>query len=135
MADLLNVSLTGMAAFQRALEVTSHNIANANTPGYSRQVAEFGTREGQGTGNGYIGSGTQITTVKRIYDAMLGVQMQTSTTALARYEAISGLAGRVDSLLADPNTGLNDGLQSFFNAVQDLANDPASIPTRRSSRS
>ncbi len=131
MADLLNVSLTGMAAFQRALEVTSHNIANANTPGYSRQVAEFGTREGQGTGNGYIGSGTQITTVKRIYDAMLGVQMQTSTTALARYEAISGLAGRVDSLLADPNTGLNDGLQSFFNAVQDLANDPASIPTRQ----
>ena len=46
MPDLLNTSLTGMLAFQRALEVTGHNIANANTPGYSRQVAEFATRIG-----------------------------------------------------------------------------------------
>jgi flagellar hook-associated protein 1 FlgK len=131
MPNLLNTSLTGMAAFQRALEVTSHNIANANTPGYSRQVAEFSTREGQGTGNGFIGSGTQISTIKRIYDAMLGTQLQVATTGLSRFEALEGLAGRMDSLLADPNTGLNDGLQSFFNAVQDLANDPSSLPTRQ----
>ena len=131
MADLLNVSLTGMRAFQRALEVTSHNIANANTPGYSRQRAEFTTREGQGTGNGFIGSGTQVSTIKRIYDQILGEQLRASTTSLARFDTIAGLAGRVDSLLADPNTGLNDGLQSFFNAVQDLANDPASVPTRQ----
>lgn len=131
MADLLNVSLTGMRAFQRALEVTSHNIANANTPGYSRQVAEFSTREGQGTGSGFVGSGTQISTVKRIYDSMLGAQLQSATTGLARFETYVGLAERIDSLLADPGTGLNAGLQSFFNAVQDLANDPASIPTRQ----
>lgn len=131
MADLLNTSLTGMRAFQRALEVTSHNIANANTPGYSRQVAEFTTREGFGTGNGYVGSGTQISTVKRIYDAMLGDQLRISTTGLTRFQTIEGLAGRMDSLLADPDTGLNNGLQSFFNAVQDLANDPSSIPTRQ----
>lgn len=131
MADLLNVSLTGMRAFQRALEVTSHNIANANTPGYSRQVAEFSTREGQGTGSGFVGSGTQISTVKRIYDSMLGQQLQSATTGLARFETFVGLAERIDSLLADPGTGLNAGLQSFFNAVQDLANDPASIPTRQ----
>ncbi|MEM8816849.1 MAG: flagellar hook-associated protein FlgK [Pseudomonadota bacterium] len=131
MADILNTSLTGMRAFQRALEVTSHNIANANTPGYSRQVAEFTTREGQGSGNGFVGTGTQITTIKRIYDAILGEQLQGSTTGLARFQTLAGLSGRVDSLLADPNTGLNDGLQSFFNAVQDLANDPASVPTRQ----
>ncbi len=131
MPDLLNTSLTGMRAFQRALEVTSHNIANANTPGYSRQVAEFTTREGQGSGNGFVGSGTQISTVKRIYDAMLGDQLRIATTGLTRFQTIAGLAGRMDSLLADPNTGLNDGLQSFFNSVQDLANDPSSIPTRQ----
>ncbi len=131
MPDLLNVSLTGMRAFQRALEVTSHNIANANTPGYSRQVAEFSTREGQGTGSGFVGSGTQISTVKRIYDSMLGQQLQSATTGLARFDTFVGLAERIDSLLADPGTGLNAGLQSFFNAVQDLANDPASIPTRQ----
>lgn len=131
MPDLLNTSLTGMLAFQRALQVTSHNIANANTPGYSRQVAEFSPRIGTGTGNAYIGGGTQISTIKRIYDTLLGEQLQTSTTGQARFSALNTLAGRIDTLLADPDTGLTTGLQSFFNAAQDLSNDPASIPTRQ----
>ena len=131
MPDLLNTSLTGMLAFQRALNVTSNNIANANTPGYSRQVAEFSTRIGSGGGNSYVGGGTQISSIKRIYDVMLGEQLRTSTTGEVRFSTLNSLAGRIDTLLADPNTGLNTGLQSFFNAVQDLANDPASIPTRQ----
>ena len=131
MPDLLNTSLTGLLAFQRALQVTSHNIANANTPGYSRQVPEFSTRVGSGAGNTYVGGGTQIATIRRIYDSLLGEQLQTSTTSQARFSALDSLAGRIDSLLADADTGLNTGLQSLFNAVQDVSNDPASIPTRQ----
>jgi len=131
MADLLNTSLTGMLAFQRAMEMTGHNIANANTPGYSRQVAEFSTRVGQGSGNGFIGSGTQITTIKRIYDTMLGEQLRTSTTSHARFSMLNSLASRIDGMLADPKTGVSSGMQSFFSSVQDLANDPSSIPARQ----
>lgn len=131
MPDILNTSLTGMLAFQRALNVTSNNIANANTPGYSRQVAEFSARIGAGAGNTYIGGGTQISSIKRIYDNMLGEQLRTATTGEVRFSTLNSLAGRIDTLLADPNTGLNTGLQSFFDAVQDLANDPASTPTRQ----
>ncbi len=131
MPDLLNTSLTGMLAFQRALQVTSHNIANANTPGYSRQVAEFSTRIGSGGGNTYVGGGTQISQIRRMYDSLLGGQLQTATTSQARFSALNDLAGRIDSLLADADTGLNDGLQALFNAVQDVSNDPASIPTRQ----
>lgn len=131
MPDLLNTSLTGMIAFQRALNVTSNNIANANTPGYSRQIAEFTTRIGSGAGNAYVGGGTQVSNIRRIYDQMLGEQLRTSTTGHMRFSTLSTLAGRIDTLLADPNTGLNTSLQSFFNGVQDLANDPASIPTRQ----
>ena len=131
MPNLLSTSLSGMLAFQRAIEMTGHNIANANTPGYSRQVAEFTTRDGQNMGNGYIGGGTQITTVKRIYDQMLGEQLRTSTTGQSRFSVLDSLATRIDNLLADPDTGLNTGLQNFFNSVQDLANDPASIPARQ----
>jgi len=120
-----------MLAFQRALDVTGHNIANANTPGYTRQVAEFATRVGQGNGNGYVGAGTKITTIKRVYDALLVSQLRTSVTGQSRFNTLGSLAGRVDSLLADSDTGLNTGLQSFFNTAQDLANDPASIPTRQ----
>jgi flagellar hook-associated protein 1 FlgK len=131
MPDLLNTSLTGMIAFQRALEVTGHNIANANTPGYSRQVAEFSSRIGSGSGNLYIGGGTQISTVKRIFDAMQVSQLRTSTTSYTRFAALNELAGRMDTLLADANTGLNTSLQSFFNGLQDVSNDPSSIPTRQ----
>lgn len=131
MPDLLGTSLSGMLAFQRAMEMTGHNIANANTPGYSRQVAEFSTRVGQGSGNGFIGSGTQITTIKRVYDEMLGEQLQASTASFARFDALDSLSSRVDQMLADADTGLSSGMASFFNSIQDLANDPSSIPARQ----
>ena len=131
MPDLLNTSLTGMIAFQRALEVTSHNIANANTPGYSRQIADLTTRIGSGAGNLYIGGGVQVSSIRRAYDQLQGVQLQTSTTSFTRFAAIDELAGRMDTLLADADTGLNSSLQSFFNGLQDVANNPSSIPTRQ----
>ena len=131
MADILNTSLTGMLAFQRALSVTSHNIANANTPGYSRQVTDFSARIGSGSGVGYIGAGVQVSQIERMYDALQTEQLRESSTAYARFNILGSLSGRIDTLLADPNTGLNASLQSYFNSVQDLANDPASIPARQ----
>ena len=131
MPDILNTSLTGMLAFQRAIDVTGHNIANANTPGYTRQVADFRARIGQGADDVYVGGGVKIGSVRRIYDALLGEQLQSATTGEQRFRALNELASRIDGLLADPTTGLNTGLQSFFNGVQDLANDPASIPGRQ----
>tara|TARA_R110002049_G_scaffold54526_11_gene151759 strand:+ start:2992 stop:4878 length:1887 start_codon:yes stop_codon:yes gene_type:complete len=131
MPSILNTSLTGMLAFQRGLAVTSHNIANANTPGYSRQVVEYSSRLGTGIGNSYIGGGTQVASVSRVYDSILGEQLQSTTTAQARFSTLDDLASRVDSLLANSNTGLSGGLEKFFGAVQDVANDPASIPARQ----
>lgn len=131
MPSILNTSLTGMLAFQRALAVTSHNISNANTPGYSRQVVEFSSRPGAGVGNGYIGGGTQVSSVKRMYDELLGQNLQSSTTGQARFGTLEELSSRLDRLLADPDTGLSSSLQAFFGAVQDVTNDPASIPARQ----
>jgi len=131
MPDILRTSLSGMQAFQRAMEVTANNISNVNTPGYSRQIAEFTSRPGVDASSGFIGSGTQISSIKRIYDVMLGEQLRTATTGFSRFSALNTLSSRLDSLLADPNTGLNSGLQSFFGSVQDVANDPGSIPARQ----
>lgn len=131
MPDALNISLTGMRAFQRGLQVTSHNIANANTPGYNRQVADFTARAGGGQGNTYLGGGTQVATIRRVYDSLQVDQLRSSMTGFARFDTLNTLSSRIDTLLADPDTGLNTGLQSFFNAVQDVASDPASISTRQ----
>ena len=113
MPDILNTSLTGMLAFQRALQVTSHNIANANTPGYSRQVAEFSTRPGSAAGNLFLGGGTQISNIRRIYDGLQNEQLRTSTTGFARFDTLNTLSGRIDTLLADGSTGLNASIDMF----------------------
>lgn len=131
MPEILNTSLTGMLAFQRALDVTSHNIANANTPGYSRQVANFTARVGSGAGSGYVGGGVQVSSIERMYDAMQVEQLRTSSTSFARFNTLNALTSRLDILLADPDTGLNSSMQSYFNALQDAANDPSSLPTRQ----
>lgn len=131
MPDILNTSLTGMLAFQRALATTSHNIANANTPGYSRQVTDFSSRVGSGNGNLYIGGGTQITQIRRVFDQMQVDQLRTSTTGFSRFNTLDNLASRIDTFLADPDSGLNSSMQAYFNSMQDLANNPSSIPTRQ----
>lgn len=131
MANILNTSLSGMLSFQRALDVTAHNISNANTPGYSRQVVGFSSRIGNAGGGLQIGAGTQITSINRLFDALQNEQLQSSTTGFARFNTLNGLASRIDTLLANTDSGLNSGLQSYFNSVQDLANDPSSIPTRQ----
>jgi len=131
MPDPLSTALSGMLAFQRGMELTGHNIANVNTEGYSRQRADFVARDGQLTGTGFVGSGTEIARIRRVYDDIVGGQLATSTTSFSRFETMNELAVRLDSLLADPGTGLNAELQAFFGAVQDIANDPGSLPTRQ----
>jgi len=128
---IINIGLSGLLATQRALDVTSNNIANVNTPGYSRQVANFTARLGTNTGVGYLGSGSRISSIERMYDSIQAEQLRVSTTGYSRFNTLNNLSSRIDLFLADTDTGLNAGLQSFFNSMQDLTNDPSSIPTRQ----
>src|SRR5690606_33764597 len=107
MPDILNIGLSGLLAFRRAIEMTGHNVANANTPGYSRQVAEFATRAGQSFGHGYVGGGTAITTIKRVFNEFAAGLLAASITGQARFATLESLATRIDNLLADPETGLD----------------------------
>ncbi len=129
--DILGSGISGLLAFQRSLAGASHNIANVNTEGYSRQRVELGTRPPQPSGAGFIGQGAQIEGVRRIYDEFLTLQVRSYTSANAQLQSYYSLASQLDNLLADPQAGLSPSLQDFFNAVQGLANDPASIPARQ----
>mgnify|MGYP001573289187 FL=1 len=129
--DMLGVGISGLLAFQRALATTGHNIANVNTAGYSRQRVELVTQTPQFAGNGYIGTGVRADSIKRLYDDFLTLQVRTSTSSYNRLDRYHNMASQVDGLLADSQTGLAPALQGFFNAVQGVANDPASIPARQ----
>jgi flagellar hook-associated protein 1 FlgK len=131
MADLLSTSVSGLLAFQRALDTTSHNITNANTPGYSRQVAEFMTRNPQQSGNGWVGNGVDVTTIQRAYDDFLAGQSRTASSSYQQFNTYATQAGRVSNLLGNTTTGLTTSLQNFINAFQAVADTPTSTPARQ----
>lgn len=131
MPDLLRTSLSGLLASQRAISTTGNNIANANTDGYSRQSVQFATRPPAAFGNGFIGNGVDVVTVTRNYDQFALEQLRGNQVEFGRLDAFAGLAGQVDNILGDPNTGIATSLGSFFGAWQDVANDPASLSGRQ----
>lgn len=131
MADLLNTGLSALTAMQRALATTSNNIANVNTDGYSRQRVEFANRAPELTGSGYIGAGVDASAVRRIFDGFVQGRVNAGTSSYQREQAYLELAVQVDDLLADSEAGLSPGLQSFFDSVQQLANDPTSVAGRQ----
>lgn len=131
MADMLTVAVSGLKAFQRALDTTSHNIANVSTPGYSRQSVSFATTEPQGFGSVNVGTGVKVQSIDRYYDSLLATQMRTASSANSRLQAYSDKAGTLDNLFADDATGLSASLQKFTNALQSVANQPSSTSARQ----
>ena len=131
MASFLGTAITGLQAFQRSLDTTSHNIANVNTEGYSRQRVDLATRTEQLIGSGYLGQGVAVTNITRSYDQFITTQLRSSTSAFGDVEKYNQLASQIDNLVADPTVGMAPAIKNFFNAVSDANDDPSSIPARQ----
>lgn len=129
--NLYNLALTGLNASQAGLEVTSHNINNSATVGYSRQRVITSTAGATETGQGYFGRGVQVDTVKRQYDSFLYRQMvgaQGSGAQLAtHYDQIS----QINNLFADRTVGITPALEGFFASVNAGASSPADPAVRQ----
>lgn len=129
--DLLGISSSGVISAQRALSTTGHNIANATTPGYSRQRVEMETQIPQFSGNGTIGTGVLVDNVSRVYDEFLVSELRDTTSQSKFLDTSYRYTSQVDDILADPRAGLAPAISDFFDAVNGLANDPASTSTRQ----
>ncbi|MGS2724140.1 flagellar hook-associated protein FlgK [Porticoccus sp. GXU_MW_L64] len=130
MADAFGIGVSALNSLQRAITTTGHNIANANTEGYSRQQVSFATRPPQRDGNNFIGAGVEVQTIRRAYDEFLGNELLSRQSSFSAVNAYHDLAARLDSLVADQDSGLNVSVQAFFQSIQDVANDPTSLPAR-----
>lgn len=131
MSGLLPTSLSGLKAAQRSLEAVQHNISNVNTEGYSRQRVELVARPAQFTGDGYVGQGVTIANISRSYDQFINKQLSSSLSAFGEVDRYHQLAARIDNIMADPNTGIAPVMKRFFNAVNEVADNPSSIPSRQ----
>ena len=132
MADLFGIGLSALLAQQRALATTSNNVANASTPGYSRQRTELSERPTEQLGNNFVGTGVTAGLNRRITDDLMLEQVRTASAGSKRADTLADLATTLDDLLGSDSTGLNATLQSFTNALQGVANDPSSFAARQS---
>ncbi|OUS41504.1 flagellar hook-associated protein FlgK [Oleispira antarctica] len=131
MGDLLGIGISGLKAQQTALSVTGHNITNAGTEGYSRQVVNFNENTPQFIGGVWTGSGVSVDSIKRVYDEFLTGQMQRDTSIFNEFDTLSLNASQIDSLLADSGTGIQPGIERMFGALQSVVDDPSSLPARQ----
>jgi len=129
--SIFNVAITGLNAAQVGILTTNHNIANASTAGYNRQQIIQSTNTPMFTGAGFIGQGTNVETIRRVYNQQLSEQVLAASTGASEMDSYLSQIGQIDNLLADPNAGLSPALSSFFAAVQEMAAYPASLPARQ----
>jgi flagellar hook-associated protein 1 FlgK len=129
--SLLNIGVSALLTSQGSLATTSQNISNVNTEGYNRQRAEQVTTTANFRGNHYIGTGVTIGGVERIYDNFIASQVRTYTSQESQQGTFLSFARQIDDLLGSPQLGLDSGLESFFNAVHEVSNNPTSISARQ----
>lgn len=127
-----SINVTGLNAAQMALVTTSHNIANASTPGYSRQRIVQANNNPMMTGSGALGQGTHVSTVERMYSRFLTEQVNRTQTNVSELDTFYSQISQIDATLADPNSGLSPAIQDFFTGLQQVAANPASVPARQS---
>lgn len=130
MTDLLKLGYTGTSVHQNALNVTGHNIANVDTPGYSRQQALQRTLPAFGSGEGYFGTGAMTETIRRISETFLTQQVRNDTSLAKEYETVLDYSKQIDNLLADPSSSPGAVLNDFFAAMESLNDEPDSQPLR-----
>lgn len=127
----LNLGYKGIAAQQRALDVTGHNIANANTAGFSRQRAIMVTDMPMYTPNGYIGSGVDIINVERIRDKFLDQQYRNELNTKGYWDATFDTYSKIEDILNEPIDGsLRKSMDDFWKSWEDLTKDPESAAIR-----
>jgi flagellar hook-associated protein 1 FlgK len=131
LADLFGISVGALQAFQSALNITSNNIANANTPGYAREAVNLVTGKPQSDGNATVGSGVVVSGITRSFSQATANQLNASQSALGQLNSLQSYSSQIDNLIGTTAGGLSTALQSFYGAWADVANNPASTATRQ----
>jgi flagellar hook-associated protein 1 FlgK len=129
--SVLSTGTNALIAFQRALATVSHNVANINTEGYSRQRVSFATTTPTFYGSEYIGNGTQITDIARVGDQLATSRLLDSTGELARLQQLSSLSSRVDTLFSDTATNIAGQWSNFFDATTGLSSNASATADRQ----
>ncbi len=130
--NLLNIGKSAIFASQSAINVTAHNIANVNTPGYTRQEAilRIATPIVPVAG-GYIGMGVNVSTIERRYDRFISGQLLGQEQNFGKSSVMDQVLGQVEQVFNDAGgAGLSNSLNAFFDAWRSLSSTPEDTAKR-----
>ncbi len=128
-----NVARSGLFASQRALNVTSHNIANANTPGYTRQRLEQQASKPMllPNGTGMLGTGVDTIHIRNIRDEFLDFKYRSENKALGEWDTRADVLQNLQAIMNEPSTsGIRTVMDQFFASLQELNTKPENLTVR-----
>lgn len=128
----MSIAIRSLLAEQGALRTSSNNIANVNTPGYSRQRARLESTPPVLFGSLQFGTGTALTSVESIRDQVLELRLHQETQEQGDLESYLGVVQQAEALFNETGgAGLQAAVSAFFNSIQDLSTNPSSLPLRQ----
>lgn len=131
LTSVLDIAKTALLTSQKAINVTSHNISNANTPGYTRQTAVLEAMDPVNSGGLFYGTGVNVSSIERVYDNFQTVQLRGADSNLSRFESNGTVLKTLETAFNDFNgSGLSSSIDAFFNSFQDVANSPSTTAER-----
>src|SRR5882757_8612995 len=130
-SGLFSIGTSALTAAYTALQTTGNNIANANTPGYSRQITNFTALVETGLSGNYIGQGVAVDSIKRAYSQLLTQQVNLAQSASSQSNTHAALLNQVNNLFSSTTGGLGAAVNQFFAQAQTLTQQPSSLAVRQ----
>src|SRR3984893_18580720 len=130
-SDIFGISVSALQAFQAAMAVTSNNIANASTPGYSKESVILSAAAPQSNGTASVGSGGNIIGTTRAFNQATNNQLNSSQSSLGQLNGLQGYTSQIDNIVGTTADGISTALQNFYSAWSAAANTPTSAATRQ----
>jgi flagellar hook-associated protein 1 FlgK len=122
--------VSGLSAAQQQLATTSNNIANVNTEGYNRQRAEQNASMGLVSGGNYIGTGTYVQDITRVYDEFSYKEQTLSQSNLSSADLFDRRLAQLDQIMSTGGGAVVTSLESFYQAVNSIADNPGDAGLR-----
>jgi len=130
--DTLHIAKSALTVQQYGLQITSHNIANADTEGYTRQRVMTETPMPLETPYGMLGTGVQVAEIERMREKFLDEQVRIASGDLGRWAQMERTLSEVEGVFAEPSEGgLNSLLREFWDSWRALADNPESYAARQ----
>lgn len=127
----LSIALSSMFAQQAAISVTSNNVSNINTPGYSRQRAELQESDAIFDGQHMYGTGVELDQIVSLRDRVLNLRIKDERQQQGALQAQVGSLQDIEPLFSSDTNNLNDAISKFFGSISDLSTNAASVPLRQ----